>query len=47
MLSGASETLERCAGEGLIVLENATVDFAPQATFSGSVAGGGAVNWRK
>ena len=47
VLSGASETLERCAGEGLIVLENATVDFAPQATFSGSVAGGGAVNWRK
>ena len=47
VLAGASETLERCAGEGLIVLENATVDFAPQATFSGSVAGGGAVNWRK
>ena len=47
VLSGASETLERCAGEGLIVLENATVDFAPQATFCGSVAGGGAVNWRK
>ena len=47
VLSGASETLERCAGEGLIVLENATVEFAPQATFSGSVAGGGAVNWRK
>ena len=47
VLSGASETLERCAGEGLIVLENATVDFAPQASFSGSVAGGGAVSWRK
>ena len=47
VLVGASETLERCAGEGLIVLENATVDFAPQATFSGSVAGGGAVTWRK
>ena len=47
VLSGASETLERCAGEGLIVLENATVDFAPQATFNGSVTGGGAVSWRK
>ena len=47
VLSGASETLERCAGEGLIVLENASVDFAPQATFSGSVAGGGAVSWQK
>ena len=47
VLSGASETLERCAGEGLIVLENATVDFAPQATFNGSVSGGGAVSWRK
>ena len=47
VLSGASETLERCSGEGLIVLENATVEFAPQATFCGSVAGGGAVNWRK
>ena len=47
VLAGASETLERCAGEGLIVLENASVDFAPQATFGGSVAGGGAVNWRK
>ena len=47
VLSGASETLERCAGEGLIVLENATVDFAPQATFNGSVTGGGIVSWRK
>ena len=47
VLAGASETLERCAGEGLIVLENATVEFAPQTTFSGSVAGGGAVSWRK
>ena len=47
VLSGASETLERCAGEGLIVLENATVDFAPQATFNGSVSGGGTVSWRK
>ncbi len=47
VLAGASETLERCSGEGLIVLENASVDFAQQATFSGSVAGGGAVNWRK
>jgi len=47
VLAGASETLERCFGEGLIVLENASVDFAPQATFSGSVAGGGAVTWRK
>ena len=47
VLSGATETLERCAGEGLIVLEDATVDFAPQATFSGSVVGGGSVSWRK
>ena len=47
VLSGATETLERCAGEGLIVLEDATVDFAPQATFSGSVMGGGSVSWRK
>ena len=47
VLSGASETLERCSGEGLIVLENATVDFAPQATFSGSISGGGSVGWRK
>lgn len=47
VLAGASETLERCAGEGLIVLENASVDIAPQATFGGSIAGGGAVNWRK
>ena len=47
VLSGASETLERCIGEGLIVLDDATVEFAPQASFSGSVAGGGAVSWRK
>ena len=47
VLSGASETLERCAGTGLVVLENATVDFAPPATFSGSVVGGGSVSWRK
>ena len=47
VLSGATETLERCTGEGLIVLDDATVEFAPQATFSGSVAGGGAVSWRK
>ena len=47
VLSGATETLERCAGEGLIVLEDATVDFGPQATFSGSVVGGGSVSWRK
>ena len=46
-LSGATETLERCAGEGLIVLDDATVEFAPQATFSGSIAGGGTVSWRK
>ena len=46
-LSGATETLERCAGEGLIVLDDATVEFAPQATFSGSVMGGGSVSWRK
>jgi hypothetical protein len=47
VLVGASETLERCAGDGLIVLEDATVDFAPQATFSGSVSGGGTVSWPK
>ncbi len=46
VLVGASETLENCSGEGLIVLENATVDIAPQSSFTGSVSGG-AVNWRK
>ena len=47
VLSGATETLERCTGEGLIVLDDATVEFAPQASFSGSVVGGGSVSWRK
>ena len=47
VLSGATEMLENCSGCGLIVLEDATVEFAPQATFGGSVSGGGTVNWRK
>ena len=47
VLVGANETLENCSGEGLIVLENATVDIAPQASFTGSVSGGGSVSWRK
>ena len=47
VLSGAIETLENCGGCGLIVLEDATVEFAPQATFGGSVTGAGNVNWRK
>lgn len=47
VLVGASEMLENCSGDGLIVLENSTVDIASQASFTGSVSGGGAVSWRK
>jgi hypothetical protein len=47
VLSGATETLEDCTGSGLILLEDATVEFAPQASFSGSVSGAGNVGWRK
>lgn len=47
VLAGASEMLESCTGCGLIVLEDATVEFAPQASFTGSVTGAGNVSWRK
>jgi len=47
VISGATETLEDCTGSGLILLEDATVEFAPQASFSGSVSGAGNVGWRK
>ena len=47
VLSGATESLENCTGSGLILLEVATVEFAPQANFMGSVTGAGNVNWRK
>ena len=47
VLSGATESLENCTGSGLILLENATVEFAPHANFTGSVTGAGNVNWRK
>ena len=47
VLSGATESLENCTGSGLILLEDATVEFAPQANFTGSVTGAGNVNWRK
>ena len=47
VLSGATETLENCTGSGLILLEDATVEFSPQASFSGSVSGAGSVGLRK
>lgn len=40
VLSGVNETLERVCGCGLIALENASVAFAPDVAFAGSVSGG-------
>jgi hypothetical protein len=40
VLSDVNESLERVEGDGLIVLERATVSFAPRAAFAGSVCGG-------
>ena len=40
VLSGVNESLERVDGNGLIMLENATLTFAPGAAFVGSVCGG-------
>ena len=40
VLADVNESLERVEGDGLIVLERATVSFAPRAAFAGSVCGG-------
>ncbi len=40
VLAEVNESLERVEGDGLIVLERATVSFAPRAAFAGSVCGG-------
>lgn len=40
VLAGASETLEKANGSGLIVLENSSLGFAPGTEFTGSVCGG-------
>ena len=40
VLADVNESLERVEGDGLIVLERATVSFAPCAAFAGSVCGG-------
>ena len=46
VLSGASETLESVSGSGCIQLENgASVNFAPGTGFTGTVSGGGHVNF--
>lgn len=47
VLSGVNETLERVSGTGLIRLENASLDFGPDAAFAGSVVGGGTVTCKK
>ena len=40
VLADVNESLERVEGDGLIVLERATVSFAPRAAFAGTVCGG-------
>lgn len=46
-LKDAIETLENVSGDGLIMLENASVDFAPGCVFSGTVSGNGQVRHLK
>ncbi len=40
VLQGASETLEKVSGSGLIMLEGSSVSISSSPTFTGSVAGG-------
>ena len=47
VLVGCHETLENCSGDGLVLLEDATVEFGAKATFAGSVAGSGSASWRQ
>lgn len=46
VLSGLNETLENVSGNGLIVLENASLDVGTEAMFAGSVVGG-AVSFKR
>ena len=45
-LKEANEMLENVSGDGLINMENASVDFAPECAFKGSVSGSGQVRYR-
>lgn len=47
VLKGVNETLESVSGTGHIVLEGASLDFGPDATFAGTVSGDGAVVYKK
>lgn len=47
VLKGVNETLESVSGTGHIVLEGASLDIGPEATFAGAVSGDGAVVYRK
>lgn len=44
-LQGLTESLENCSGEGLIVVDDGTVQLGAKATFTGSVSGTGKVYW--